>query len=234
MTIRLPSLTEAIINDATETAQRYLASAYDSVEAVLRNLDVVREQRRAAGQDLRGRLTENEEDLLRAAIVFAGAGLDATLKQLIRDSLPSVLEVSDLADGKFSAFIKTHISQADVVDVSRLAAYLASRSPRAELIEAYIADLTGGSLQSKQQVEAVAGALGVDDADLRRRVAGLRTAFQARNQIAHELDLRSPERHGDRARRTRKINDSVGTCHELLESAQLLINAVTGVVGGDG
>jgi hypothetical protein len=34
----------------------------------------------------------NEEDLLRAAIVFTGAGLDATLKQVIRDALPSLLE----------------------------------------------------------------------------------------------------------------------------------------------
>lgn len=75
---------------------------------------MVREQRRAARQGLPGRLAESEEDLLRAATVFSGAGLDATFKLIIRDSLPSVLEVSDLADGKFSAFIKPH--QADVVD----------------------------------------------------------------------------------------------------------------------
>lgn len=226
MPIDLDPLTDPVAHDTTESAQRYLTSAYDSVSAVLRNLDLIREQRRAEGQDLRGRLTDNEEDLLRAAIVFAGAGLDAALKQLIRDSLPAVLENSALAMDKFKAFVRRHLSQADVIDVGRLADYLVAESPRVEMIEAYVDELTGGSLQSQQQVENVAGALGIDDSHLRRRLAALHAAFQSRNQIAHELDLRSPERPGDRARRTRRINDSVRTCHDLLESAQLVVNAV--------
>src|SRR5581483_3568268 len=71
----------------TETAQRFLASAYDSVEAELMTRETLRGIRRTQGGDVRGRLTSPEEDQLRAAIVLTGAGLDATLKQLIRDTL---------------------------------------------------------------------------------------------------------------------------------------------------
>src|SRR5262245_27381403 len=54
-----PSLSPASFHEHTETAQRFLASAYDSVSAVLYNLSLFRTWRRNEGQDLRGRLTEN-------------------------------------------------------------------------------------------------------------------------------------------------------------------------------
>lgn len=92
--MEMRGLSGACLEPGTETAQRFLASAYGSVEAVLQTLKTVRELRRAQTGDIRGRLTSAEEDLLRAAIVFTGAGLDATLKQLIRDTLP--IEVGQL------------------------------------------------------------------------------------------------------------------------------------------
>jgi hypothetical protein len=66
-------LSPACFQPETDTAQRFLASAYDAVEAVLENLEKVRELRRQETGDIRGRLTANKEDLLRAAIVFTGA-----------------------------------------------------------------------------------------------------------------------------------------------------------------
>lgn len=54
----------------------------------------------------------------------------------------------------------------------------------------------------------------------------LKTLFVARNQISHEVDLRAPERQGERARRARAIRPTVQLCHEGLEVAQLIINAV--------
>src|SRR5438874_7971944 len=80
--MQLRGLSPAISATGTETSQRFLASAYDSVEAVLENLSKIRELRREQGTgDIRGRLPPNEEDLLRAAIVFTGAGLDSVLKR---------------------------------------------------------------------------------------------------------------------------------------------------------
>ena len=75
----LQSLPPACFVEGTETAQRFLGRAFDSVEASLNTLDTLRAVRRDRGENVTGRLTSQEEDLLRAAIVFTGAGLDATL-----------------------------------------------------------------------------------------------------------------------------------------------------------
>jgi hypothetical protein len=94
------------------------------------------------------------------------------------------------------------------------------------LIEDYIYELTGSSLQSAEEVGKVAGAIGIEDATLRQRVDGLRPLFIARNEISHELDLQRPELPGDRTRRTRPMAQTKELCHEGLEVGQLMINAI--------
>jgi hypothetical protein len=224
--VQLPPLSAACLDPATDTCQRFLASAYDAVEAVLDNLGKVRGLRRQEGGDIRGRLTANEEDLLRAAVVFTGAGLDATLKQLIRDALPALLGQSAQAHDKFEAFATGRLGTGDIADTRVIARYLTSANPRERLIEDYTYDLTGSSLQSADEVQKVAGALGIDDPELRKRIGGLKDLFRARNEISHELDLREPARHGDRTRRSRRIEPTKKLCHEGLEVGQLIINAV--------
>lgn len=152
--------------------------------------------------------------------------MDAALKRLIRDTLPLLLEVNAQAQEKFEAFAATRLGTGDIADTKALARYLTSTSPRQRLIEDYVYTLTGSSLQSAEEVQKVAGALGVDDPSLRRRISALTSLFTARNEISHELDLQSPERQGDRARRTRSIIPAKRLCHEGLEVTQLIINAV--------
>jgi hypothetical protein len=224
--MHLSGLSAACLHPATDTSQRFLAGAYDAVEAVLENLAKVRELRRQETGDIRGRLPANEEDLLRAAIVFTGAGLDATLKQLIRDTLPQMLDSSTQAHEKFEAFASERLGTGDIADTRAIARYLTSADPRDRLIEDYIYDLTGSSLQSAEEVQKAAGALGIDDGGLRKRISGLKRLFIARNQISHELDLQRPENRGDRARRTRSIGPTKTLCHEGLEVGQLVINGV--------
>jgi hypothetical protein len=98
------------------------------------------------------------------------------------------------------------------------------------LIEDYIYDLTGSSLQSAEEVGRVAGALGINDAPLRRRIDDLKNLFVARNEISHELDLQRPEQPGDRTRRTRPLRRTKDLCQEGLEVAQLMVNAVGGLL----
>lgn len=184
-------LSPATIEPGTETAQRFLASAYDSVEAVLENLAKVRELRRTQSGDIRGRLPSNEEDLLRAAIVFAGAGLDAALKRLIRDTLPQLLDLNTQAHEKFEAFSADRIGTGGIADTRRLARYLTSANPRQRLIEDYVYELTGSSLQSAEEVQRVAGSLGVEDTDLRKRISGLTKLFVARNEISMNWTCRA-------------------------------------------
>lgn len=224
--MQLDPLSAACGAPETDTAQRFLASAYDAVDAVLENLEKVREIRRQEVGDIRGRLTASEEDLLRAALVFTGAGLDATLKQLIRDTLPILLGSNRQAHEKFESFTTDRLGTGEIADTKMIARYLTSPNPRVRLIEDYIYALTGSSLQSAEEVQKTAGALGIDDQSLRQRISGLKSLFVARNQISHELDLRSPERRGDRQRRTRAIGPTVKLCHEGFEVAQLIVNAV--------
>jgi hypothetical protein len=230
--MRFAGLSPAEFHVRTETAQRFLGSAYDSVQGVLASLQVIRDLRKQLTGDVRGRLTAQEEDLLRASLVFAGAGLDATLKQLIRDTLPALLEINAEAHLKFEAFAERRISAIDGVDPKMLARYLASPTPREQLIDDYVYELTGSSLQSAEEVQRTAGALGITDDGLRRRIAGLRPVFEARNEISHELDLQSPERPGDRTRRFRRIQPTADLCHEALEVCQLIVNAVIRLIPG--
>jgi hypothetical protein len=226
ITSGFPGLSPAEFHRHTETAQRFLASAYDSVDELLLTVAMFRALRREEGLSLRGRLRRNEEDLLRAAILFAGAGLDAVLKQLIRDALPHLIEVNTQSHGKFEEYASNALMDGTQVSSRRVAALLVSRNPRAALVERYIESLTGPSLQSAEQVSGVASALGVSQPELRRRIHGLRPLFIARNQIAHELDLRRPEQSSDKHRRPRRLEESTSLAHEGLEVGQLLVNEV--------
>ncbi len=111
-----------------------------------------------------------------------------------------------------------------------IARYLTSPDPRGRLIEDYVYELTGSSLQSAEEVQKTAGALGVQDEALRKRITGLRTLFVARNEISHELDLQRPGQPGDRTRRSRRIQATKNLCQEGLEVGQLIINAVGGLI----
>jgi hypothetical protein len=67
----------------TERASLVLEYAWRACKALREQCDASRRERRATG----GALTDAEQDLLRAMLVFAAAGLDSLLKQLIRDAL---------------------------------------------------------------------------------------------------------------------------------------------------
>jgi hypothetical protein len=218
---------DGFAHDATDKSQRYLASAHEAVEAVFDTLHKIRQLRKAEGGDIRGQLTNNENDQLRAAIVFSGAGLDATLKQMIRDTLPRLLEAGNVqAHKKFEDFAHRRLGTGEIADTRTIARYLTSASPRDRLIEDYIYELTGSSLQSSEEVQTTAGALGIDDNDLRRKIDDLKPLFIARNEISHELDLRSPEKPGDRTRRSRPIGATQNICNSAFEIGQLILNAV--------
>jgi hypothetical protein len=228
--VELQELSPACGEPGTDTAQRFLTSAFESVEAVFQTLRTVRQLRREETGDIRGRLTSPEEDWLRAAVVFTGAALDAALKQLIRDMLPVLLERNEQAHEKFEAFAADRLGTGEIADTKMIARYLTSPDPRARLIEDYIYELTGSSLQSAEEVQRTAGALGINDAELRKRISDLKTLFVARNEISHELDLQRPEQPGDRTRRSRRIEGTKALCQEGLEVAQLILNGAGNLV----
>ena len=223
--MKLSSLQPAVISAHTESAQRFLASAYDSVNHVFETLDTVRGIRKSLKGTVKGRTPANEEDLLRAAIVFTGAGLDAALKQLVLDSLPVLLaQDRPLAHEKFEEFLKKKLERDGSVDATTLVRYLSSEKPRQKMIDDYVYFLTGSSLQSVQEVRRVVSALGFGEKELHREIGGLKDLFIARNQVSHELDLQRPETQGDRSRRTRTISGTQSLCHTGLKVGQMIIN----------
>ena len=215
-----------------EKAQRFLLSAHESVNAVFENLEVLRDwEKGKTGRDPRGRLPHNLEDMLRVAIAFTGAGLDATLKQLIRDALPGILNKSADAQEQFRGFVEQHISDSSTsVSPKKLAGYLAVGDVRGALIDRYVADLTGDSLQSSAQLFKTAKALGLSDAQVKKSKDRLDQFFKARNQIIHELDLQHTAKQGDSSRRPRKIGITRDDCSLVLATGQEFINAVVDLV----
>lgn len=202
---------------ALDTAQRFLHSAYASVESMLKFLTDARLARGAS----RGTNTDSEADLLRAAIVFCGAGLDAALKQLIRDALPSLIEVNSDASAGLNKF-----AQKIAAEPKTSAEAMLSGNPRQHIIDAYVYELTGSSLQSVEQVKGVAAALGISDNAFVKQISSLKDLFTARNEISHELDLRDVERHGEKRRRSRNRTETEGLADTAFEVGQAFIDKV--------
>ncbi|WP_315636690.1 hypothetical protein [Microbacterium paraoxydans] len=196
----------------TRDAARQLEGAHSSVQGLFDTLHAAREAKRLAGQELR-RLSHGETDLLRAAVAFAGAGIDAVLKQLLEDTLGVLLDKSAAARGKLAAF-----AGALPKEEPRLArAILTAPSADAKLREVYLERLTKGSLQSEKELKAVRDALGIAEAGAftDARLARHAAFFVARNEIVHELDLRKPDGPGDPSRRYRAMS----TCRDLANDA---------------
>ncbi len=171
--------------------------------------------------------------MLRSMIVFAGAGVDAVMKQLVRETLETIILRSDAASDKFANFVEARLDPSTGANVKRLAHYLLSTSPRQTLTEEYVLDLTGSSLQSVEQLDRILSALGIEDRDVRRRCKDLKPLFVARNEIVHELDLVQVDTPGDRHRRTRTKAEAMELAHLGLEFGQQIINAVGAAIEAD-
>ena len=108
----LDPLPERRVHAKASAAVRYLIVAHTTLQGIFESLHVVRQTAGASGKDARGRLNEGEVDLLRSALVLAGAGLDAVVKRLARDALPELLAVGStrLAAGKaFNAHVSAQV-----------------------------------------------------------------------------------------------------------------------------
>ena len=172
-----------------------------------------------------GRPTDVQQDLLRAMVVFAGAGLDSAVKQLVRDAVPVLLDQGDDAVGKaFSGFAENRL--ADSKTVARL---LISESPRQGVIAQLVEELTSGSLQSREEVAKVAGYFGIIR-ELPSQQSELKDAFDCRNLIVHELDV-NLEGPAPGNRQPRSRDEMVEHAARLLETGSVFVTAVDQKLG---
>jgi hypothetical protein len=202
----------ASIYEYTHTSASSLLAAFDDAKSKRGNP--------------RGILTDQEQDILRAALVMSCAGLDAALKQSIRDCLEQLLEKNKQVREGFEKFIKKRISgEGDVLGLATGAKFLglvlAEREPRKRLIEEYIKELTGESLQSTEEIMRTSAALGLEPKELDLDIVRLKGIFLIRNKIIHELDIDL-----NATKRKRKVRSQA----DLLENSDYVLSVTKSIV----
>jgi hypothetical protein len=168
-------------------AKLILEHAHFSARSLLAAFDSQVKSRGATG----GATTDGEQDILRAMLVLATAGIDALAKQLITDAIPTLMQSNARVEQGLETFVSRQIRpESDgAMNSKLLAKMLVARDRRTFLIDQYVGDLTAGSLQSAEELIKVSFAMGIDPSDCGITQELLRPVFKARNQIIHELDI---------------------------------------------
>lgn len=198
-----------------------LCNAHDASTSFLDTFDKSRKARKAKGTP-----TDEEQDLLRAMLVFATAGLDSMAKQLIREALPVVIANSTGAEAMFKQFIERSLRGPEDIGRRLLADVLGDARPRERLMEALISDLTAGSLQSADELLRVAAYFDIPSKELVAAPDDVKKIFQVRNQIVHEMDVNFAA--VNRNRRSRAKGTMVKYTNEIFRVAADLLAAVDG------
>ena len=200
----------------------YLKAAHASVSGLFDALHLLRQQAAAARGERRGQLTGDQQDLLRAALVFTSSGLDACCQRLLRDSLPTLIEGSSAAEGKFIERIRSELTASRISKPLQNA--ICDGQPRLRLIDFYVNLLVGSSLQGTSDLQRVRDALGVAaEAVPDASIESLQSFFTARNRIVHELDYIEVDGRGAR-RTTQVMGDVRDQCNQVVD---LLIKLLT-------
>jgi len=212
--VRALSLEPSGRNPLLNRAYLILQYTHDSAHALLGALRKVREERGAG----RGALTDEEQDLLRAMLVMAASGLDAMTKEILRSALPFLCREDDTVKSHFQKFVERKLKGEGREKF--LSLILTNGDAQQALIEQYVYELTGSSLQSMDALSKAVNALGLsgvfDEADVQRE--DLQRVFRERNRIVHELDIdfEAPRRN----RRSRRIGHTIQDTNRLLVTAE--------------
>jgi len=179
---------------------------------------------------VKGSTTHVEQDLLRAMLVFSCSGLDAVVKQLIKDSLAAVINKEIGAQQEFQKFIERKMKKGNIedkekfaIDTNWIAAILASSIPRDYLTNALQKNLTDDSLQSRDQLLKIAAHFAITQADVLGDPDTTKKAFDVRNEIIHEMDTNLS---GQKKRRQRAEKEMVKYSENILSVGTKFINIV--------
>lgn len=170
-----------------------------------------------------GAPTHEEQDLLRAMVVFAGAAMDATVKRIIADCLPVLIQRNEQSRGEASKFLSRNILKKldDDKTLQVLARALLSPEPHSELTDQIIRKATGDSLQSYDELCKAARLLGVSEHDIPKK--DLVEAIAVRNRIIHEMDVTEATRPGEKRRQQRKRDEMRAHAKALSVAANYFI-----------
>jgi hypothetical protein len=178
-----------------------------------------------------GPSTHAQQDLYRAMLIFACAGLDIFVKQLIRTKLPKLIGADKRAETKFKEHVRRGLNKDDKEVLNTVALALIDRNPREVFLADYMESMTSESLQSVEELCRVSEASGLDTKSIfnseERNL--LKDAFTVRNQIIHEMDITvthdGDKKTGHRTRRQRRADIMEKHTRAILDLAQELFGA---------
>jgi len=203
-------------NSEVLNAYVILCNTHDASSSFLHLFETTRKSRKAKGM-----ATDEEQDLLRAMLIFATSGLDSMIKQLIREALPLITNKEEGAKEVFKKHIERKLNTSDQINCKLLAKVLVEGDPQKSLIEELVADLTLSSLQSKDELLKIASYFNIPSNELTNDFNLLREIFDVRNQIVHEMDI--DFYRSNRSRRTRRRDDMVKYTNEILRVAKVFL-----------
>jgi hypothetical protein len=228
ITLKFKHHTSTPISLDCGTAHAILLNAHDAASSFLEIFGTIRTTRKAVGMP-----TDEEQDLLRAMLVFASAGLDSMVKQLVRDVLPLIVECDAGATEMFKEYIERRLGMEEKHSRKFLADVLGDRNPRQRLMEQLLSDLTSESLQSTDQLLRVASYFNIPSRRITEDPKSLKEVFAVRNEIGHEMDIDFTQTN--RSRRPRAKDKMVAYTNELFRvAAAFLSEADSKIVGGTG
>jgi|SRR3989344_8203231 len=214
--------------------EKETADFYPEYSIVVKTVDAVNSFRslyKVGRRGLSGPSTHAQQDLYRAMLVFACAGLDVLVKQLIKTKLPQLMSSDKKVKEKFKDFVKRGMKKDEKELLNAIALALVDDSPKEFLAQEYIESLTGDSLQSVEELRRVSEASGLDRDIIfsRDKMNVLKDAFIVRNQIIHEMDIniipQKSKKTGYRTRRQRKSPEMEGHTKNILDLAQEIFTA---------
>ncbi|MGO9906908.1 MAG: hypothetical protein ACLP4R_29940 [Solirubrobacteraceae bacterium] len=211
-----------------QRAHQIVVYAHESAASLLEGFNSLGKARGA------GAPSDEQQDLLRAMLLFSGAGLDACAQQIVRDGLPRLVSEHQDARRALSGFAARRLRRQGDTEVggidARFLAELLLGNPEQNLIEVLIEELTGSSMQSVEELKRVVAYLGLaGDGQLIASIEQVKPAFGVRNRIAHDMDINF-ESHKRRNRTLRKRADMVRDSNRLLAAGESLVLAVDKVL----
>jgi hypothetical protein len=196
-----------------------LCNTHDAASSFL---DIFNRDRKA--RNAKGAPTDEEQDLLRAMLTFTSSGLDSMVKQLVADCLVLVINADEGAAKMFRAFVETKISTKEGIDSKFLSQVLADDAPKNVMLQALVDHLRASSLQSKNELFKVGAYFNIPSAELCTDTKLLQNIFDARNQIAHEMDIDFTQ--SNRSRRPRAKQTMIDYTNELFRIAGVYLDKV--------
>lgn len=211
----------------TNNARVMLLKAHETASGFLDSYRTSRHRKTGAS-------TDAEQDLLRAMLAFATAGLDASLKQIVRECLPVLLDRApavgrghnDVELG-LQTFLARRSQTPTGPNYKLISEIVTSRQPRALAASKWIEELTAGSLQSRSAAIEVANALGLQGSQI--FTSDLDRVFRARNEIVHEMDLK-PGATKNRSRRQRSEAEMLELTQFTFTAAAEFLTAAEGML----